>query len=297
MKEEKRLFPAQEKSELVLDIIRKHWFSYVIFWLLAFVMLIPLFVGTFYWFSNNITISPNLEGAIIVFVPMYLLVIQGLLIFGFVDFYLDIYIITDRRIVDIAQNGLFKRTISELNLAQIQDVNATVEGFAATLLHFGDVQIQSAAERPNFIFRSIPHPYEISKKILDLHEAYLQQQEKMGENRQTKQLEEVIKLEQVDKKDNLEKNDSNKNEDSISESLNKTLTEKWFDEKSESYYSDTSSRQRLLDGVNRHIKENMLAIESGPISKEKEPEKKEQLSKTESGDKEGELKEGKKIDL
>lgn len=209
--------------------------------------------------------------------------ILALLMYGFVDFYLDVYIITDRRIVDIAQNGLFKREIAELNLRQIQDVNATVNGFASTLLHFGDVQIQTAAEMPNFIFRSIPHPYEVSKKILDLHEAYLQQLE---EKEQNKQIIPII----VPKK--------NENEgDSKTEWLRKTLTERWLDEGAESCFSDETCRQRVLDGVNRHIKENGLAIESGPINKEKEPEKKEQLSKTKSGDKEGELKEGKEVDL
>ena len=260
-KEEKKLFPAQEESELVLDIIRKHWYTYIIFWFVTFIMSMPIIIGSYLWFNGTITLSPILESALILLVPTYLLSILGLLIYGFVDYYLDVYIVTDRRIVDISQNGLFKRNISELNLRQIQDVNATVQGFAATLLHFGDLYIQTASETPNFVFQSIPHPYEISKKILDLHEAYMQHTEKQEieeETGKTKKGNENI---------------------SVSASLKKTLTEKWFEEGSDFCYSDESCRQKLLEGVDKHLAEEKT---------------KPKLKKTE---KEGELKEGKEVDL
>jgi len=275
-KEEKKLFPAQEKSELVLDIIRKHWFNYVVFWFLAVLMSVPIFVGIALWSNGTITISPLWENILILLIPAYLLFILGLLIYGFVDFYLDVYIVTDRRIVDIAQNGLFKRTISELNLRQIQDVKATVTGIASTLLHFGDVNIQTAGDKPNFVFQAIPHPYEISKKILDLHEAYLQELEKKAKKGTYRNFEEPDEL---DRNKSIELTENTEKEDSKSESLNKTLTEKWFDGESETCYSDESCRQKLLDGVNKHLAEERSKL------------------KTESKEKEGELKEGKEVDL
>jgi anion-transporting ArsA/GET3 family ATPase len=77
-------------------------------------------------------------------------------------------------------------------LLQIQDVNAEVDGFMATLLHFGNVHIQTAGEQPNFVFESVPHPYEVSKKILDLHEVYLARKERESEDSIEKELESVI---------------------------------------------------------------------------------------------------------
>jgi hypothetical protein len=87
---------------------------------------------------------------------------------------LDIYIVTDQRIVDISQEGFFKRQISELHLHQVQDVNASVIGIWGTLLHFGDIHIQTAAERENFVFRSVPHSYTVAKQIITLHEAHME---------------------------------------------------------------------------------------------------------------------------
>ena len=170
---EKRLFPAQEKDERILLILRRHWFTYAIFWFVTILLLIPLMFFFPYMINNSGLITESIQNISILACSIYILFIFALLINGFVDFYLDVYIITDRRIVDIVQNGLFKREISELNLRMIQDVSAHVDGIFPTFLHYGNINVQTAAETPNFAFKNIPHPYEISKKILDLHEAYI----------------------------------------------------------------------------------------------------------------------------
>lgn len=170
---QKRYFPGQEETEKVLDVIRRHWFSYTIFVFFAIAMLIPVVLALVYGINNSENISVGWINIGIIALSIYTLSIFGLLIFGFIDYYLDVYVLTDHRIVDIAQNGFFKRKISELNVRQIQDVNAEVNGIFATIFHFGDVFIQTAGERENFIFRSVPHPYRTTKKILELHEAYL----------------------------------------------------------------------------------------------------------------------------
>lgn len=170
---QKKYFPGQEETEKVLDVIRRHWFSYTIFVFFAIAMLVPVVIALVYGVSNSENISRGWINVGIIALSIYTLSIFGLLIFGFIDYYLDVYVLTDHRIVDIAQNGFFKRKISELNVRQIQDVNAEVNGIFATIFHFGDVFIQTAGERENFIFRSVPHPYRTSKRILELHENYL----------------------------------------------------------------------------------------------------------------------------
>ena len=98
----------------------------------------------------------------------------GLMLYGFVNYYLDVYIVTNKRIVDIKQNGFFRREIAELHLHQVQDVEARVEGFFKTLMHFGTIYIQTAGERENFVFEDVPHPYTLAKQIVELHEAQIE---------------------------------------------------------------------------------------------------------------------------
>ena len=86
------------------------------------------------------------------------------------DYYLDVWIVTTKRVLNIEQTGLFARVVSELRLYRVQDVTSTVKGVVETLFDFGDVEIQTAGEKTRFLFEEIPHPNRISKSILELSE-------------------------------------------------------------------------------------------------------------------------------
>lgn len=169
-----KYFPSQEKGEKVFLLVRKHWWNYVPFAITGILMILPIVAVFLYWSANSASIPYEtgtlMIGALTIYV-MFILVVQ---LVGFISYYLDVYIVTDHRIVDIDQAGLFNRKISELHLHQVQDVNAQVKGIFATLLHFGDVNIQTAGERENFIFNAIPNPYTVAKQIINLHEAHIE---------------------------------------------------------------------------------------------------------------------------
>lgn len=167
-----KLFPTQKENEQVFLLLRRHWFTYLIFWFLAIISTLPLIIFIFWWMLNPESIDSEWSALLVILISSYILGLFAVLLYGFIDYYLDIYIVTDRRIVDIKQNGFFKREISELHLHQVQDVNAKVNGLFPTLFHYGEVFIQTAGEAENFIFHSIPHPYSISKTIIDLHEQH-----------------------------------------------------------------------------------------------------------------------------
>lgn len=95
----------------------------------------------------------------------------GILIFffsEFTDYYLDIDIVTSDRILDITQKGLFGRSIAELDLTRVQDVNSEIKGIIPTLLDYGTVLIQTAATEENFKFEQVPHPHKVRQRILEL---------------------------------------------------------------------------------------------------------------------------------
>lgn len=86
----------------------------------------------------------------------------------FFDFYFDQYIVTDRRIVDISQQRLFSRSVAELPLEDVEDVNAKTSGYFGTIFDFGDVEIQTAGSKPNFNFSKILHPTQVAAMVIDL---------------------------------------------------------------------------------------------------------------------------------
>ena len=105
-----------------------------------------------------------------------LLLYHGLWIAFFVklaDYWLDTWVITNERIIDVEQKGLFKREVSEFKLDKIQDVSVDVSGVIQTLFGYGNVQIQTAGSDRIFLFKTVPNPQEIKNKILKIHDEYM----------------------------------------------------------------------------------------------------------------------------
>src|SRR5690606_29082327 len=84
------------------------------------------------------------------------------------DFYMDILIVTNQRVVDIEQRQVFSRPIAELDLRDVQDVNSDVTGFWHTLFGYGTVLVQTAGTNPNFESHFLRNPREIASIIADL---------------------------------------------------------------------------------------------------------------------------------
>ena len=95
----------------------------------------------------------------------------GILVFylsEFTDYYLDINIVTNDRILDINQKGLFGRSVSELDLTRIQDVNSVIKGIIPTLLNYGTVTVETAASEENFVFEQVPNPHGVRQRIIEM---------------------------------------------------------------------------------------------------------------------------------
>ena len=163
------LFPGQEPNEKIIMVLRRHWWIlFRLFFLYLIIFLLPLVLR---WLAREY--SGLLDGgSITVFLnlltSLYYLYALTFFFRAWIDYYLDVWIITSERIVNIEQRGLFSRHISAHRLYRIQDVLSEVKGFLPTFLHFGNVYIQTAGPNPRFVFKQIPNSYEVTKKILAL---------------------------------------------------------------------------------------------------------------------------------
>lgn len=104
----------------------------------------------------------------VVIVSAYFLLIIPFFTVGFIDYYYDLLIVTDRRMLDIDQNSLFSRNISELALEQVEDVSSPTTGILQTLFDYGDVVVQTAGAKEKFTFKGVARPRQITNIILDL---------------------------------------------------------------------------------------------------------------------------------
>ena len=82
------------------------------------------------------------------------------------NYYLDVWIVTNRRIITIDQKGFFRRSVSSFKLEKLQDITVEIQGIIATLLDYGSVNAETASHTDEFDARGLPHPREIKSVIL-----------------------------------------------------------------------------------------------------------------------------------
>lgn len=152
-------------TEQVLREVRRHWyrlFSEILFLLaLAFV---PLFLLSFLIFAG----VASDEKAFLLFLfgsMVWLLCVWIGFFIAWTDHYLDVWIITNERIIDIEQKGLFSRDVSECPLRNVQDIRVEAHGLIASFLNFGDITVQTAGEAREFVMRQVGDPHRVKEHI------------------------------------------------------------------------------------------------------------------------------------
>lgn len=173
-------FPSQRPNEHVLLLLRRHWtvLAKHVFRLVLALILPPIVLSFLYiYLGFELDPAAVLYVFIVLALSLYYLFAFLAYFHDFVDYHLDVWIVTDQRILSIEQSGLFKRVTSELNILQLQDVTSEISGKIQTFLDFGYVYIQTAGQEARFTFEEVHHPSEVCKVILQAHDRAVKQQE------------------------------------------------------------------------------------------------------------------------
>lgn len=164
-----------EPDEYIIIYVRKHWFllflsifgivAAALFPPIAYAMLssvpLPLNLGT----SMNWDIAGGLYA-------VWLLMLWMALFKIWTNYYLDVWTITNRRLIAIDQRGLFNRRISSFRLERLQDITVEITGIIATFLDYGALRAQTAgADGKEFVAAGLPHPRELKATILSAADA------------------------------------------------------------------------------------------------------------------------------
>ena len=165
-----KYLPHREENEETILFIKRHWF--IAFKHILFFILLALLPFILFYLLNNGVINFDYSNAKSAFLYMgasiYYLFIWLFFFNLMLDFYLDVWIVTNRRIISIEQRGLFARVIAEQRLARVQDVTSDVQGMFPTFFRYGTVHIQTAGAVSRFVFKEVPNAREIAKQIIIL---------------------------------------------------------------------------------------------------------------------------------
>ena len=169
-----------KKDEAVVAIIRKHWITLVVP-LIGTLIVIGLLIGFVDYFFAAVW-------SLVVWLVL-LLGVLAFLAYHWVIHFFDSFIITDLRIIDIDQKGLFKRVVSETTFDKVQDVTYAIIGIVATSLDYGSVNVQTAAAEGKIELDHVPHPRKAQEIILEAQRLF---KERHGGDMTAQQLIEII---------------------------------------------------------------------------------------------------------
>ncbi len=83
-----------------------------------------------------------------------------------VYWYFSVYIVTDKRFIQITQKGFFNKKVVDLALNQIQMVNYEISGIQETLLGFGTIMVQTYVG--DLVIHEVHKPAHIQHELLEI---------------------------------------------------------------------------------------------------------------------------------
>ncbi len=158
-KEHVSLLRDNEQIKLTLH---RHWIILVF----HFLYFVALFVTTaiLLVFKDSII---DLFGSALYWgsVSLYWIIFLTFILIDWMNDELDIFIITDSRVIAIDQISALSRSVNECSLDRVQEVNAHTSGIFQSIFGFWDVHIHTASETSNMVIRYAPNPIENARRI------------------------------------------------------------------------------------------------------------------------------------
>ncbi len=149
------------KDEEVLEIYRSHELTLV--WPIAKTFLL-LFVPWF--FAVGYGVAGEYRGIFI----LYTVIVCLYLVWKFVVWYLNVYIVTDSRLIEIRRGGVFSKEVLETPIERILNVSFRTTGFLSTIFGYGDVMVQVVGLEQPIDLEDVPYPSAVKDFLWELHQ-------------------------------------------------------------------------------------------------------------------------------
>lgn len=157
-----------EPGEHLITKARKHWFilftETVAVILLAIAPLILFEVLSQTSLAEKINLPEN--NLLELFAYLIWLLASVIIFFVFwTDYYLDIWLVTNQRVIAIEQKGIFSRATVSFRFDKIQDLTVEINGIIPTLLNFGTIHVHTAGQNPDLSLKGAGQPEQVKQAI------------------------------------------------------------------------------------------------------------------------------------
>lgn len=149
--------------EKIVMVVKRHWIVFFILWIyffLALVTSISLYVLLGF---NVLTHMLNI---------VFWMIFSLFLYVEWLNHELDMYVVSDNRIIWIEQISFLNRVVSECNLWQVQEVNSKTSGLFANIFNYWTLSIQTAWNKTTLQMDFCPDSMQEARKILNVVDSY-----------------------------------------------------------------------------------------------------------------------------
>lgn len=149
-------FEGQREDEEVIYVFRRHPIAMRKGF---YLLLIPFVIGSLpflIWQTNLDLLYLSIGGLGV-----------GLLLFAYqwIGWYFTVFILTNQRLRQTTQQGLFGKSIIDLGVSKIQNISYNVPGLAGEILGFGTIAIQTYVG--DLVLDRIHHPSKVYNILQD----------------------------------------------------------------------------------------------------------------------------------
>jgi len=157
-------FPLQT-GERVLLVTPRHWLTLVPrFTLMVLFAIVPV-AALLAW----IGVANQLHGPLL---GVAMLGALAWLVLGLLQAALqkyrydhDLWVVTDRRVVDLESRSPFHFHMSAADLCELEDVSTSRDGVLPSLFDYGRLECQTAGQLRHFAFRDVPDPRGVAALV------------------------------------------------------------------------------------------------------------------------------------
>lgn len=149
--------------EKIVMVVKRHWIVFFILWVYFFLALIAsVSLYIILWF-NILTHMLNI---------LFWMIFSLFLYIEWLNHELDMYVVSDNRIIWIEQISFLNRVVSECNLWQVQEVNSKTSWLFANILNYWTLSIQTAWNKTTLQMDFCPDSMQAARKILNIVDHY-----------------------------------------------------------------------------------------------------------------------------
>lgn len=166
-------FEGQDADEEILLLLRAHPITNLPWIILAVLVFMLPFIALKLVPSLGFNPAAFGDSILIVFLTINYLVVLVIAFEGFLSWYFNVIIVTDKNIVDVDFYSLLFKNIDMAPLRNVVDTSSSMGGILRAIFHYGDVFIQTAGTARNFELYNVPRPHQVADFILDeVHKIY-----------------------------------------------------------------------------------------------------------------------------